>query len=69
MAPAVTEAQFDDALSTVSYPAVGYLHAPLPMVDPLDAYRALTRSSPHGFLLESGAKIASSDPAGSFVGD
>jgi anthranilate synthase, component I (EC 4.1.3.27) len=69
MAPAVTEAQFDDALSTVSYPAVGYLHAPLPMVDPLDAYRALTRSSPHGFLLESGAKIASSDPAGAFVGD
>ena len=65
----VTESQFDAALSTASYPAVGYLHAPLPVVDPLDAYDALTAASPHGFLLESGAKTASSDPDGAFVRD
>ena len=69
MPPEVSESQFDAAVSTSSYPAVGYLHAPLPMVDPLDAYRALTGSSSHGFLLESGAKIASSDPDGAFVSD
>jgi anthranilate synthase component 1 len=65
----ISESEFDDAVSTTSYPAVGYLHAPLPMVDPLDAYRTLTGSSSHGFLLESGAKIASSDPDGAFVSD
>jgi anthranilate synthase, component I (EC 4.1.3.27) len=67
MPSAVTESQFDAALASASFPAVGYLHAPLPMVDPLDAYRALTQTSAHGFLLESGTKVASSDPDGAFV--
>ncbi|GAB6880209.1 anthranilate synthase component I [Halorubrum gandharaense] len=34
---------------------------------PLSAYAALVGDSPHGFLLESGEKVASSDPDGAFT--
>jgi anthranilate synthase component 1 len=55
-------------------PVVVYASAPLPSVEPLTAYAALTRDhgpavagdGAHAFLLESAGKVASSDPDGAF---
>ena len=60
---------FNDSVSGAE-PAVVRVAAELPSdVTPMTAYAALSDRSDHTFLLESGEKVASSDPAGAFTPD
>ncbi|GAB7010158.1 anthranilate synthase component I [Halorubrum trueperi] len=59
---------FVDLVSDAEKPAVVRASAPLDVdVTPLAAYATLVGDGPYGFLLESGEKVASSDPDGAFT--
>ena len=59
--------EFIDLVSDADRPAVARVAAALETdVTPLSAYATLVGDGPYGFLLESGEKVASSDPDGAF---
>ena len=59
---------FVDLAADADGPVVVRVAAALdPAVTPLSAYATLVGDSPYGFLLESGEKVASSDPDGAFT--
>ena len=59
---------FVDLAADADGPVVVRVAAALdPAITPLSAYATLVGDSPYGFLLESGEKVASSDPDGAFT--
>ena len=63
-----SKADFVDLAADAEKPVVVRASASLDAdVTPLGAYSALVGDSPYGFLLESGEKVASSDPDGAFT--
>ncbi|KOX96073.1 anthranilate synthase component I [Halorubrum tropicale] len=65
-----TKAEFVDLAADAQRPVVVRASAALDAdVTPLGAYATLVGEGPYGFLLESGEKVASSDPDGAFTAD
>jgi anthranilate synthase component 1 len=65
-----SKAEFVDLAADAEKPAVVRASASLDAdVTPLAAYATLVGEGPYGFLLESGEKVASSDPDGAFTAD
>ncbi|PHQ38725.1 anthranilate synthase component I [Halorubrum persicum] len=65
-----SKADFVDLAADAEKPVVVRASASLdPDVTPLAAYATLVGEGPYGFLLESGEKVASSDPDGAFTAD
>jgi anthranilate synthase component 1 len=65
-----TKAEFVDLAADAERPVVVRASAALDAdVTPLGAYATLVGEGPYGFLLESGEKVASSDPDGAFTAD
>jgi len=63
-----SKAEFVDLAADAEKPAVVRASASLDAdVTPLAAYATLVGEGPYGFLLESGEKVASSDPDGAFT--
>ncbi|RLM70828.1 anthranilate synthase component I [Halorubrum sp. Atlit-8R] len=63
-----TKAEFVDLAADAERPVVVRASAALDAdVTPLGAYATLVGEGPYGFLLESGEKVASSDPDGAFT--
>ncbi|MEZ3164379.1 anthranilate synthase component I [Halorubrum sp. RMP-47] len=63
-----SKAEFVDLAADAEKPVVVRASASLDAdVTPLGAYATLVGDSPYGFLLESGEKVASSDPDGAFT--
>ncbi|QKG91409.1 anthranilate synthase component I [Halorubrum salinarum] len=63
-----TKAEFVDLAADAERPVVVRASAALDAdVPPLGAYATLVGEGPYGFLLESGEKVASSDPDGAFT--
>ncbi|TKX87075.1 anthranilate synthase component I [Halorubrum sp. SS5] len=63
-----TKAEFVDLAADAERPVVVRTSAALDAdVTPLGAYATLVGEGPYGFLLESGEKVASSDPDGAFT--
>ncbi|QWC20118.1 anthranilate synthase component I [Halorubrum sp. 2020YC2] len=63
-----SKAEFVDLAADAEKPVVVRASATLDAdVTPLGAYATLVGDSPYGFLLESGEKVASSDPDGAFT--
>ena len=63
-----TRAEFVDLAGDAEKPVVVRVAASIDTdVTPLAAYATLVGDSPYGFLLESGEKVASSDPDGAFT--
>ncbi|WP_128905949.1 anthranilate synthase component I [Halorubrum amylolyticum] len=65
-----SKAEFVDLAADAEKPVVVRASASLDAdVTPLSAYATLVGEGPYGFLLESGEKVASSDPDGAFTAD
>lgn len=65
-----SKAEFVDLAADAEKSAVVRASASLDAdVTPLAAYATLVGEGPYGFLLESGEKVASSDPDGAFTAD
>ncbi|WP_200530673.1 anthranilate synthase component I [Halorubrum sp. LN27] len=65
-----SKAEFVDLAADAERPVVVRASASLDAdVTPLAAYATLVGEGPYGFLLESGEKVASSDPDGAFTAD
>ncbi|WP_050033851.1 anthranilate synthase component I [Halorubrum halophilum] len=65
-----SKAEFVDLAADAEKPVVVRASASLDAdVTPLAAYATLVGEGPYGFLLESGEKVASSDPDGAFTAD
>ncbi|RLM52043.1 anthranilate synthase component I [Halorubrum sp. Atlit-28R] len=65
-----TKAEFVDLAADAQRPVVVRASAALDAdVTPVGAYATLVGEGPYGFLLESGEKVASSDPDGAFTAD
>ncbi|EMA59149.1 anthranilate synthase component I [Halorubrum lipolyticum] len=65
-----SKAEFVDLAADAERPVVVRASASLdPDVTPLAAYATLVGEGPYGFLLESGEKVASSDPDGAFTAE
>jgi anthranilate synthase component 1 len=65
-----SKAEFVDLVTDAEKPVVVRASASLDAdVTPLAAYATLVGEGPYGFLLESGEKVASSDPDGAFTAD
>ena len=63
-----SKAEFVDLAAGADRPVVVRAAAPIAAdVTPLSAYATLVGDGPYGFLLESGEKVASSDPDGAFT--